>query len=213
MLRICKFVVLNNLLLKNEEPIDCVIRELAEKHDIDLHDEPIVPDSTGYSVSSFDQDGFTLHKEGNKLKLTKDDIGKEFENKAGITFEVCLVGDHGAVLISQFGDYITCSLNGVISQDDDNLLVNRHEPRWWLKDLPNANLFKGKWIACDRLNRWIIFPHKPVIGSTGFYQGGSELVGIKMPLLKPKKCEWKLSEISIEELGKWQKENKNENEK
>lgn len=162
-------------------------------------------------------DNASLNKEDKKLKLTKDDIGNKFENTAGIVFELSLVGEHGAVLLSQFGDYVICSLGGLINGGDSlitNSLVKRHEPRWWLSQLPDADLLDLEWLSIDNDNHIYLYNHEPRIlagcerWNGGYSSESTRLSGLKcMPKLK--NDEWKLSKISIDELRKWQNDNKN----
>lgn len=154
------------------------------------------------------------------MKLTKDDIGKEFENRVGSVFTLVLCSSYNCVLSTSDGGFYICRHDGwidsVCSDTIDNRLVKRHEPRWWLNQLPDADILDGNWLAIDKSNRIAIFKHEPHIntGDCPFrvwtVEGDNyvNLYGIKnLPKLMDE--EWKLSLISIDELRRWQQENYN----
>jgi len=159
-----------------------------------------------------------LDKKETKLKLTEDDIGKKFENKARAVFEVTGVGIFSASLKSKetgWESVWTCELDGAIHTGGmykDNKLIKRHEPRYWLKDLPDADLFTYDWIACDSDGTWFYYMSEPRSNDVNHVEKGSaseqsgHLDCLQMPRLK--NDEWKLSKISMVELKEWQEANK-----
>ena len=77
----------------------------------------------------------------------------------------------------------------------DQLNCNKHDPRPWLKDLPDADLFElfsSKDVQCDSSGVW--FDHR-----------GMSLNADKMPTLTGD--QWMDSKISIVKLKAWQVEN------
>ncbi|HHZ71427.1 MAG TPA: hypothetical protein EYN54_14375 [Methylococcaceae bacterium] len=146
---------------------------------------------------------FPRDKKETKLKLTEDDIGKKFENKARAVFEVTGVGIFSASLKSKetgWESVWTCELDGAIHTGGmykDNKLIKRHEPRYWLKDLPDADLFNVGigGIYCNK---------------AGWFASSGELSGSfitnRMPELTPN--DYSLSKISMVELKEWQEANK-----
>ena len=136
-------------------------------------------------------------KEDDKLKLTKDDIGNKFENKKKGIFEVVAVGEHNASLLSKSGVYHSCQLDGVINTTSDNVLVKRHDPRWWLSQLPDADLFHEdvKLIGCHNSKEagwWYVVDKN----------GSNRWLPLVMPKLKAE--DYLLSKITPDELREWQ---------
>ena len=150
-------------------------------------------------------------KKETKLKLTKDDIGKEFENDNGEIFTLMHIGTINGVVSDFNGLFrLTPLIVGAGKLDNSvhfERMVKRHEPRWWLKDLPDADLLKYYWVSCDGSGNWFNYSAEPVIhkDDSYFHSGGpiQSMGCIKsMPTLKNE--EWKLSKISIKELKEWQ---------
>ncbi len=160
--------------------------------------------STGTKKSSFTN----RYGDDAAFKLTKDGIGKEFETEKGMVFEVCLVGGLNAVIQNGSTGFLTCSLIGEID-GSKHKLVKRHEPRWWIKDLPDADLIKGKWICFDRRGPWHSFESEPSNGNLTFYveEGFSYNMNCVKNMPKLNDEEWKLSKISIDELRELQRVN------
>ena len=150
-----------------------------------------------------------------ELKLTKDDVGKEFEC-CNESYPVSKM-----VYVSVTGDRF-CFENaagGLFIVDEegkpllfDTSIIKRHDTRWWLKDLPDADLFAYCWLACDSDGSWFYYKSEPIIDTVNFkvqgdiWQQFRHLDGIKMPELKGD--DWKESKISIDELREWQRLNK-----
>lgn len=91
----------------------------------------------------------------------------------------------------------------------DQLNCNKHDPRPWLKDLPDADLFCGGWLAFESQDSdWHVFEEEPQLSTAEFHfttEGMFRLFpvgGIKMPTLTGD--QWKDSKISIPELKTWQ---------
>lgn len=108
------------------------------------------------------------------------------------------------------GSLLSFDINGIESIDGILMLYKKHDDRWWLKDLPDADLFADFcWIACDNPNGWFLYAGEPNLATNSFSAIGMNSavkLGEKMPKLT---CEeWKQSKISIAELREWQGENK-----
>lgn len=152
-------------------------------------------------------------KEGDMLKLTKDDIGKKFENEIGGIFTLKEVGDLNCSLLSESGIYSTCQHDGITGCDNNRIiqgLVKAHEPRWWLSQLPDADLFALDWIACDKVDFWSSHEAQPLFDGSKFtvkgFASSYEISGINMPKLNSDEC--LISAISKNNLRQWQKNNK-----
>ena len=82
------------------------------------------------------------------------------------------------------------------------------DPRPWLKDLLDADLFVGEWLACDKEGEWFSFNREPTKFTITFSDQSCSAVtleGVKMPKLTGD--QWKDSKISIKDLKAWQVEN------
>ncbi len=88
-----------------------------------------------------------------------------------------------------------------------NLTGAKVDPRPWLKDLPDADLFHSGWLACDSDGDWCIFSENPsMCGGVTWYSDRNPIrLGVSMPALVDD--EWESSKISIEDLREWQKNN------
>ena len=149
-------------------------------------------------------------KEDNKLKLSKDDVGEKFENDFGQVFKIELCGGADIAVTDNDGYIFVCDYCGVFENKVTKPLVKRHEPRWWLKDIPDADLFVCNWLACDKGGIWYGFGgEEPLIFECGYDDENGRMVtplkSIRMPNLTSD--EWKLSKISIKELREWQLNN------
>lgn len=102
---------------------------------------------------------------------------------------------------------------GAGSECSEYDIVSKHEPRHWLKDLPDVGLFNDevKFLAwCNHRKGWCAFGGEPIVDfddshTNGFFSN-YPLTGIKMPKLTGD--EWKDSKISILDLKAWQLKNK-----
>lgn len=142
--------------------------------------------------------------------LTEDDIGKEFKTQHGAVFTVILVGNFNAIIENGCVGFLTCSLSGDIDGSDSNL-VKRYESRWWLKDLPNADLFDlrdDERLVCSGCLSWGVIHKDAKVSDDGTYWAGGMGVISHIKLPKLTGDEWELSKISIEELKLWQDNNK-----
>lgn len=141
----------------------------------------------------------TETKKETKLKLTKDDVGKEFLYFGEIA-KVCNISDSAErfVLSTSTDGFIIVNKNGE-SCTSGSFQLEQYEPRYWLKDLPNADLFSESvsCITCN-FNGWYVSQGSSLM--TGKY------VTNKMPELTP--GDLGSSEISIDDLREWQRVNK-----
>lgn len=109
------------------------------------------------------------------------------------------------VLDSASGGVIVCNENGKGCTSDD-FQLEKHDPRPWLKDLPDASLLSCEVVGIGKL--------KDHDGGYWYFVHSSDSSGddrrflplSDMPMLSDKDCE--TSEISIADLAKWQAENK-----
>ncbi len=140
----------------------------------------------------------TEPKKETKLRLTKEDVGKKFETSNGCVYSVALVNDENAVIESETGNYYSCDLHGKCFHGA-NSIIKRHEPRWWLKDMPDADSFSKdvssihfegdmNWYVTDvnGHDHWLPYADLPKLDDN----------------------DRKLSEMTIEYLRVWQKKNK-----
>ena len=143
-----------------------------------------------------------IDKKETKLKLTKDDVGKEFKTRAGEV--VTMVYSVECALRFCFetelsGLYVTNEKgkpsSGVVADE----IIKRHEPRYWLKDLPDADAFSES-VSCITCN------YKGWYVSKGSSLMSGEYVTNKMPQLT--RNDYDLSKISIDDLREWQRVNK-----
>ena len=124
-----------------------------------------------------EQNAINEPKKVTKLKLTKDDIGKEFVNKAGEVDKMvhasntvtrfCFENNMGSLyLTSASGTPLYDSLDPLFERHS---IIKRHELRYWLKDLPDADLCSDdvwsigfaanmKWYVIDLSGNDHLFP-------------------------------------------------------
>lgn len=186
---------------------DCYTKQQWQDKRYELGLDERTPDNTEDFTGKFK--GFKREqKEDNKLKLTKDDVGKEFECELGNVFEITAFDKVNAVAKSKEDNgYFIINHDGSFFAMGTRLnkkLVKRHEPRWWLSQLPDTNLFDCNWIASDYDGAWYHFNIEPTRIIDGCFLAhendscAQSISGIKMPKLKGD--EYKLSKISIDEL-------------
>jgi hypothetical protein len=148
-----------------------------------------------------------LKKETKMIDLRTAKVGDEFVDKNSNIVEL-VIADHS---VSRYvGKGVgACGgkvFYGIYTNEGCNVdqrscgLASKHEPRHWLKDLPNTDLFslyKANYIYCDKTFGWKSVSHS---------QMTLDLDDELMPTLTGD--EWKLSKISIVELRAWQEQNK-----
>ena len=104
--------------------------------------------------------------------------------------------------------YVVYDNDGVNLNDDCCDIIAKHDPRPWLKDLPNADLFEDDiYLYCSASNQWSFGGQSTSLCSEQTYFMGARTIlsGIKMPNLTGD--QWKDSKISIDELRDWQEAN------
>ena len=151
--------------------------------------------------------GVTVKKETKMIDLSDSKVGDEFNCRNHNVHKLVYVG---------IGEYCFNGAGGlhVVSADGKStelILVSKHDPRHWLKDLPDAGLFADdvNHIAANCQSLWYWYTGVSqnegscFIARTGDVE---RLRGIKMPVLTGD--EWKLSKISIPDLKAWQEQNK-----
>ncbi len=146
------------------------------------------------------------------IDLTGAKIGDKLNSSTGFIMKVVLTGDHNLVLEAPSGRLDVFNFSGENSTGVK--ITSKVDPRPWLKDLPDADLFRGAWLACDNNEEWYTYSQEPLVcdGTEEWYMYGNGVidelsgewvpVGIKMPILTGD--QWKDSKISIPELKAWQ---------
>lgn len=146
----------------------------------------------------------------NEMKLLTAFIeaqGYEIEEvKTKESTTTCLNGSHPPIEFERTDYKVT--KNEVIKLSH---VSKRHGTRWWLKALPDADLLKYEWVACDEDGRWCCYGEAPVWDSAyGFFtrshgvpdlwKGAESMMCLSnLPTLKGD--EWKDSCINLRE---WQ---------
>jgi hypothetical protein len=150
-------------------------------------------------------------KETKMIDLSTAVVGDKYKDNLGVVCEYIGMNSGKVVGRPVKSDGISMHNTHYVSISDASGCT-KHEPRHWLSQLPDADLFNAGWLAFDNNDEieWCWYQHEPFITSGVFCpeQNGNihNLIGIKMPTLTGD--EWKLSKISIDELRVWQKENK-----
>lgn len=83
--------------------------------------------------------------------------------------------------------------------------MSNKQKRPWLDDMPDADNFEFKWLACDKNGIWYEYEYKPRRGRQAFRVIGGNFQAIdpeEMPELKGD--QWKKSRISIAKLKRHQ---------
>lgn len=148
------------------------------------------------------------------MKLTKADLGKEFNTKCGLLTIVYIGQEESCATINddKVKDlYILRNSNGICADDSEVSIVSRHDPRSWLTDMPNLGDIKDGWIACDGDGDWCSYTLKPEVGSKMFIsEFDSYVVNLSIIFNMPTLTgdQWKDSLISVAELKQWQADNK-----
>lgn len=143
-------------------------------------------------------------------------VGDEFlvdtDLSSPAVMTMALITEIRYVLTTEEGGILTLNSQGETMRPATIKSISKHEPRHWLKDFPDADLFLGSWLACDKSGEWYGFSGAPSIDGQDiiFSAHGASYShrGIKMPTLTGD--EWKLSKISIKDLLEWQKAHKDE---
>lgn len=142
-----------------------------------------------------------LDKKETKLKLTKDDVGKEFLCNGHIA-EVCNISDSAErfVLYTSTDGFIIVNKNGE-SCTSDTFQLEQYEPRYWLKDLPDADLF-SKDVSSIHFEGDMNWYVTDVNGHDHWLPYGD------LPKLDDN--DRKLSKISIDDLREWKRVNESD---
>ncbi len=151
----------------------------------------------------------TETKKETKLKLTKDDVGKEFEIGSGSVFKSLYFKNEQSVLEGPVGDLHVCDSYGYMDYLSVSI-IKRLEPRWWLKDLPDADtfiLFGTKWLTFVG-GSWHASQDEPILNDDHFHYSPTTIILSHCLMPQLKGDEWKLSKISIDDLREWKRVNK-----
>tara|TARA_R110000851_G_scaffold219329_1_gene372133 strand:- start:288 stop:746 length:459 start_codon:yes stop_codon:yes gene_type:complete len=147
------------------------------------------------------------------IDLSNAKVDEEYILSSGHVAKSLLVTDD-AVVLGFKGITIMVNMSGETLHANGGMSVlAKVDPRSWLKDMPDAGIFTGEFIAFESIDGgWHAFDEEPKMSSNGEYfstNGQFSLYyisGIKMPTLTGD--QWKESKISIIELAQWQKDNK-----
>ena len=149
------------------------------------------------------------------IDLSTAAVEDKLVDSDGAIHTIKIIGN-GEVCTAMDGDFYLFSFSGATSEcnEDSSIeLVEKHEPRHWLKDLPDADLFteEVEFLASDSDSVWWGYGDDPEINGRYFEGIDSwSMHPINMPINMPTLSgdEWELSKISIDDLRAWQKENK-----
>ena len=140
------------------------------------------------------------------LKSAK--LKDNFLLRSGERVEIVMIDGNDYVVKSEVNGLMMMDISGAAS-NSLNDIVSKHEPRPWLKLLPDADIFEDDiYLYCSFSGRWGYSKHSRRINQYGSCWAGSITLfsAIKMPTLTGE--QWKLSKISIPDLKAWQLENK-----
>lgn len=127
----------------------------------------------------------------------------------GLAKLVALGTEEACFIFEDSTGFLVTDLNGCDSEGFP-VVASKIDPRQWLKDMPDAGIFAGRFgrLACDNDGEWWAYANKPKPTEAKWRSGG---VFMKAGLLKMPRLtgdQWKDSLISIEELREWQLNNK-----
>ncbi len=129
-------------------------------------------------------------KIGGKLVLDNDDV-------------VTIIHLSRSQIVSQgdAGYYLNSSINGKSTELSEFDIKAKHDPRWWLKDLPDASIFNSEveYLEYDPRKGWFCY-----IAGCGL---PTYLDCLKTPKLAID--ETNLSRITLLNLKTWQEQSKN----
>ena len=150
------------------------------------------------------------------IDLSTAVVGDKFKLRCGDTAELIGVNDKKTEFMLKDNDgFHINDISGIslLAECGGCNIISKHDPRHWLKDLPDADLFTGEWIAVENNGEnsdWYSFAKEPLLGHGYHHTNGMFVMtlisGIKMPTITGDG--WKKSKISIAELREWQKLNK-----
>lgn len=139
-------------------------------------------------------------------------VGDEFDS-LNERYELLMKSEKDYVIKGCGARLYIVDRHGSSYEPDAVKLMSKHDPRHWLGQLPDADLFDGTYLAVEGIDslNWYVFNGEPMIANDSHFSTNGMFVlqpitGIKMPTLTVD--EWKKSKISIDDLRAWQKENK-----
>jgi len=134
------------------------------------------------------------------IDLSSTRVGDDYNGQNGAVYSIVITGNNDWVVKDvNTGSHYVLLIDGTFDGYRNHKLVSKHDPRHWLKDLPDADLFSCNidTIKMCEDNGWLYTMNE---GMTWH-----QINVIKMPTLTGE--EWKLSKISIVELKEWQRNN------
>ena len=128
------------------------------------------------------------------IDLSTAEVGDNFDS-LNERYELLMKSEKDYVIKGCGARLYIVNRHGSSYEPDAVKLVSKHDPRHWLGQLPDADLFLDDvgYIYCDSNSEWL-----SASGNDEYYFNF-----IKMPTLTGD--EWRDSKISIDELRAWQK--------
>jgi len=192
-----------------------------KRYELGLDTEPKSKTYTGDALYPLKHYSFPcvltpIKKETKMIDLSNAKVGDKFVARNDTIVSFLARTKMNSICESNTGRAIVYHHNGQLDESVGAGINNygwdiksKHEPRHWLKDLPDADLFSDdvNWIAFDNNQSWWAYPSEPELLIRDFEgKGQQQIKAIKMPTLSGD--DWKLSKISIADLKAWQGANK-----
>ena len=149
------------------------------------------------------------------MNLSNAKVGDKYLPWAGYLDELTVLGVSDEQICFVYADKSGFMVTDIDGRDTDggSVIKSKIDPRSWLKDMPDAGIFTGEFIAFQSTDGgWHVFDKEPKMSNDDehFSTNGMfslyHISGIKMPELTAD--QWKDSKISIAELKQWQADNK-----
>ena len=138
-------------------------------------------------------------QEDTKMDLSNAVVGDKYLSENNMTYTVAVVGDINLVCRGFGNKLIFFDFDGS-SEDGGVLLVKKHDPRWWLSELPDAEwfeLFSVDYIMFSSVGVW-----------RAYMATGPEFILRQDRMPRPKGEEYQQSKISIKDLAEYQSKGK-----
>jgi hypothetical protein len=149
---------------------------------------------------------FTPIKETKMIDLSKAKVGDRFVLKGDQVVSLIKRNETQLMLEDEEGFYLNRVRDGRSTENNEFDIVSKHDPRPWLSELPDADLFDDDIILYNTDRDDWGFSKMHIACGVDYWKGGLTILsGIKMPKLTGD--QWKDSKISIAELRVWQKVN------
>jgi len=141
-------------------------------------------------------------KRGEQFVLNNDEVVTFFARTK--MSSICQLGNGYAMLYTHDGEF-----DEYVASDDDAdnwNIKSKHDPRHWLKHLPDADLFHESFthLACDRNGQWKVHASSPLMYNFSEWKSMRHLPVLRIEGKALTGKEWEQSKISIPELKAWQ---------